>query len=388
MARDDSMNNIANQTLNANNNKRLASAPPENLNQRTQRRSRLDANGNNSHEHMNLSNNENKSSEVLSNSMISSTTTSKNRFFSLSRRFRFRTQSPEKNPSTSATVHFLDNDIDLETKEPTARKAEKPSKGILKTLRHRSPFRFRSKDAVIIEQEPSPPPVISPSPQPPTPQPTLTVQSQPQSKETKQKVLPSTATKPRGRFIELKKTTPKTSSSTNTSRKIVNVTPITDTPASSLVRRASGLKDLIHKFEAVPPKPKRTSVDNPSIGLPHQNEQINSDASPDDQQSQQHRVPVLTSTTKSKTIDIPDLLQNVEKETPTALSKPVLKHSNSSRQTASFDSATSMISASESILTTGSNTRKPTSTARPLMLSIVSLNEFLLCPLIAFFFIF
>ncbi len=282
--------------------------------------------------------------------MISSTTSSKNRFFSLSRRFRFRTQSPEKPSLTPATVHFLDEDIDLETKEPTARKSDKPSRGILKTLRHRSPFRFRSKDAVIIEQEPSPPPPLSPPPvQPPAP------------KEAKQKSLPPTSSKSRGRLVELKKTTPKTSSSNGTPKKIVNVTPIIDPINSSLVRRTSGLKDLIHKFEATPPKPKRASVDNMSSTETNQDEQINFHLANDDQQA------------KSKTIDIPDLLQNVEKDSSmTTLSKPLLRHSNSNRQSASFDSSASMVSASESITTTNSSTRKPTSTARPLMLSVVS----------------
>ncbi|CAF4850775.1 unnamed protein product, partial [Rotaria sp. Silwood1] len=183
VVRDDSLTNITNQSSVSTNNKRLASAPPENINQRIQRRSRFDANTNNSHEYISSSSsfNENTSTDLLSNSIISPTTNSKNRFFSLSRRFRFRTQSPEKN---SATVHFLDEDIDLETKEPTIKKSDKPSKGILKTLRHRSPFRFRSKDAVIIEQEPSPPP---PPPPPPPP------------KETKQKIPTPSSTKHRGR---------------------------------------------------------------------------------------------------------------------------------------------------------------------------------------------
>jgi hypothetical protein len=287
--------------------------------------------------------------------VISPTNNPKNRFFSLSRRFRFRTQSPEKTPSTSATVHFLDEDIDLETKEPTTKKSDKPSKGILKTLRHRSPFRFRSKDAVIVEQEsssiPSTPPPPPPLVQPPTP------------KETKQKVPPPSSTKNRGRLVELKKpttTTTKTSASNGTPKKIVNVTPINDTTSSSLVRRTSGLKDLIHKFEATPPKPKRISIDNLSSSETNQDEQIN-----DDQQHQSTK-------NKSKIIDIPDLLQNVEKDPSPKLKKPVLRHSNSNKQTASFESATSMVSANESITTTGSSTRKPTSTARPLMLSVVS----------------
>ncbi|CAF4437599.1 unnamed protein product, partial [Rotaria sp. Silwood2] len=345
VVRDDSLTNIVNQSSSSVNNKRLASAPPENFNQRTQRRSRFDANTNNSQEHISSSSfNENISTDLLSNSIISPTSNSKNRFFSLSRRFRFRTQSPEKN---STTVHFLDEDIDLETKEPTIKKSDKPSKGILKSLRHRSPFRFRSKDAVIIEQEPSPPP---PPPSPPPP-----------PKETKQKLSVPSSTKHRGRFIELKKTTTKTSSSNAASRKTVNVTPINDTSASSLIRRTSGLKDLIHKFEVVPPKPKRITIDNASLTEINQDEKINSDDSIDDQQR-----------TSTKTIDIPDLLQNVEKEPSTTLTKPILRHSNSNKQTASFDSAASMISATESVATTSSGTRKPTSTARPLMLSVVS----------------
>jgi len=320
------------------------------VNQTAQRRSRFDATTNNSHEHLPSSSNENPSSDLLLNSVISPTNNSKNRFFSLSRRFRFRTQSPEKTPSTSATVHFLDEDIDLETKEPTTKKSDKPSKGILKTLRHRSPFRFRSKDAVIIEQEPPPPTPPPPLVQPPTP------------KETKQKVPPPSSTKTRGRLVELKKsTTTKTSSSNGTPKKIVNVTPITDTASSSLVRRSSGLKDLIHKFEATPPKPKRVSIDNLSSSeTTNQDEQMNDD--------HQHQ----NTTNKSKIIDIPDLLQNVEKDPSPKLTKPVLRHSNSNKQTDSFESATSMLSASESITTTGSTTRKPTSTARPLMLSVVS----------------
>jgi hypothetical protein len=95
-----------------------------------------------------------------------------------------------------------------------------------------------------------------------------------------------------------------------------------------------------------------------------------SDLPIDDQQ----RAPILASMNKSKTIDIPDLLRNVEKDpTPiSAAAKAMLRHSNSSRQTTSFDSATSMVSASESITTTNSGTRRPTSTARPLMISLVS----------------
>jgi len=269
----------------------------------------------------------------------------------LSRRFRFRTQSPEKIPITPATVHFLDEDIDLETKEPTPRKSDKPSKGILKTLRHRSPFRFRSKDAVIIEQEPSPT-----RPPPPAP---------PEPKQTKPKPPPPpTSTKQRGRLVELKKITKPTSSNGGTPKKIVDVTPIIDTPNSTLVRRASGLKDLIHKFDAVPSKAKRTGTDNPSSTETNQDEQINPDL-PNDEQQQA----VIN---KSKPSDIPDLLQNVEKDPVTPLTKPILRHSNSCKQTTSFDSVSSMVSASESITTSCSNTRKPTSTARPLMLSVVS----------------
>ena len=323
------------------NNKRLASAPPENVNQISQRRSRFDANTNSSHEHIPSSNNEDPSSDPLSNSLISPTSSSKNRFFSLSRRFRFRTQSPEK----PATVHFLDEDIDLETKEPTARKSDKPSKGILKSLRHRSPFRFRSKDAVIIEQEASPPP-------PPPAQP-------PASKEKKTKPLPL-SNKQRGRLVELKKTPTKPPPSNGTPKKIVNVTPIIDPANASLTRKATGLKDLIHKFDATPSKPKRVSLDNLSPPDINQEEAMTCSLPTDDQPED------LTS--KSKTIDIPDLLQNVEKDSTIATSsKPVLRHSNSARLTASFDSASSMVSASESF-----TTRRPTSTARPLMLAVVS----------------
>ena len=354
MARDDSFTNIVNQTSTLANNKRLASAPPENANQTAQRRSRFDANANNSHEHLPSAANESTSSDLLSTSIISPTTSSKNRFFSLSRRFRFRTQSPEKTPASSATVHFLDEDIDLETKEPTTKRADKPAKGILKTLRHRSPFRFRSKDAVIIEQE------LSPSPPPPAPAP----------KDTKPKVPPASSAKQRGRLVELKKatSTSKSSSSNGTSKKLVNVTPITDPTSSSLVRRTSGLKDLIHKFEATPTKPKRVTIDNLSSTDINQDESNAFDPSHDEQL----QVAMSHSTSKSKTIDIPDLLQNVEKDSLTTSTKPILRHSNSTRHTASFESAASMVSASESITTTNSSTRKPTSTARPLMLSVVS----------------
>jgi hypothetical protein len=216
-------------------------------------------------------------------------------------------------------------------------------------LRNRSPFRFRSKDAVIIEHEPSPPP---PPPPPPPPAP----------KETKQKVpVPPSSTKQRGRLVELKKTTVKPTSSNGTPRKVVNVIPITDPNPSTLVRRASGLKDLIHKFDTTPAKPKRVGMESVSSIEINQDEPIQSDISNDEQQR-----------TSTKAIDIPDLLQNVEKD-PTKLStRSTLRHSNSSRQTASFDSNTSMVSATESIITTSSGTRKPTSTARPLMLSTVS----------------
>ncbi|CAF4434239.1 unnamed protein product, partial [Adineta steineri] len=150
-------------------------------------RSRFDDNANTSHEHI-PSSSSNEHTSV--NSVISPTTSSKNRFFSLSRRFRFRTQSPEKSPATSATVHFLDQDIDLETKEPTVRKSDRPSKGILKTLRHRSPFRFRSKETVIIEQDSSSPPPPSPPPPPPPPPPQL---KPPETKENKAKLPPPVA---------------------------------------------------------------------------------------------------------------------------------------------------------------------------------------------------
>lgn len=114
------MTNIVHQstTTSMNNNKRLASAPPENVNQICERRSRLDTNMNTtSHEHRPSSSNVHPSTDLLSDSVISPMSSSKNRFFSLSRRFRFRTQSPEK----STTVHFRDEDIDLETKEPTTK---------------------------------------------------------------------------------------------------------------------------------------------------------------------------------------------------------------------------------------------------------------------------
>ena len=353
MARDDSFTNIAHQANRATDNKRLASAPPENVNTNTtsQRRSRYDANTNSSHEHIPSLTTDSSKSDFTVNSAAASTANSKNRFFSLSRRFRFRTQSPEKNPPV-ATVHFLDEDIDLETKEPRARRSDqhssnRPSKGILKTLRHRSPFRFRSKDAVIVEQDTSPPPppppvVKEPKHRNPPPPPASTAQP-----------------KQRGRLVELKKSTTKTATSNGTARKLVNVTPITETGASSLVRRTSGLKDLIHRFEATPAKPKRVAVDNLSDTQP-------------DEPTPTTDEPSQAAANKGQAIDIPDLLQNVEKDATTNLNKSLLRHSNSSRQTSSFDSSTSMISANESISTTTSGTRKPTSTARPLMLSVVS----------------
>ncbi|CAF1635286.1 unnamed protein product, partial [Adineta ricciae] len=351
VVRDDSYTNLAQQTSAAMNSKRLASAPPENAKQPVQqRRSRFDDNPVTSYEHIPSTSDANG----LNTSVMSPGTSSKNRFFSLSRRFRFRTQSPDKTSATSASVHFLDQDIDLETKEPTPRKSDKPSKGILKTLRHRSPFRFRSKDAVIVEQEPSPP-----SPQPRTPEPKATKPKAAAPSSTAS----APASKTRGRLVELKKVvpTPKTSSSNGTSKKIVNVTPIVDPSTTSLVRRTSGLKDLIHRFDTTPSKPKRIVIDNPSATESNPDEYSLSLDLPNDEQ--------VAATNKPKTIDIPDLLQNVEKEPVATLAKPVLKHSNSSKQTTSFDSTASMISASDSITTTGS-ARKPTSTARPLMLSV------------------
>ena len=311
---------------------------------------------------------------------------SKNRFFSLSRRFRFRAQSPDKGTVTPlATVHFLDEDIDLETKERTLRKSDpcgsRPSKGILKTLRHRSPFRFRSKDAAIPEQEPSAPPSVPASP--------LSAPSRSSTTTTKEKspkVLPpvptSTQTKHRGRLVELRKTAPKSSSSNGTTGKSVNATSNTQSTGSTLVRKTSGLKDLIHKFEATPSdrssKFKRAAI---GANLPtvtsselNQNEQSKKRSSHLDlSMNDQQRVATLTSTNKSKATDIPDLLQNVAKDpTTTTKTKSTLKHSNSIRQTASFDSTASMVSANDSVLTTNSSTRRPTSTARPLMISLVS----------------
>jgi hypothetical protein len=336
------------------------------------------------------------SNSVTSAANGSAMGSSKNRFFSLSRRFRFRVQSPDKGggatspppPPPPATVHFLDEDIDLETKERTTRKSDhhgnRPSKGILKSLRHRSPFRFRSKDAVILEQEPSPPP--PPTPVLPSSTSSIPLPAPPAPKENRPKLpppVPTSQTKHRGRLVELKRTTPKSSSSSsNTPRKIANTTPTPEPPASTLTRRPSGLKDLIHKFDPVPsdrpPKPKRANVDADISNVPstdsNQNEKLNqstsfSDLRPDEQQ----RTPSLASNNKSKTIDIPDLLRNVDKDprpTTTTMTKPLLRHSNSSRQTASFDSTTSMVSASESIIT-NSSIRRPTSTARPLMISLV-----------------
>ena len=355
VVRDDSFTNIAHQANASSASKRLASAPPENVPLSSQRRSRADATATiNSHEQHSAKREHDSSSKVDHvvnlNGPVPSSNQNKHRFFSLSRRFRFRTQSPETAPHSETTVHFLDQDIDLETKEPTTRKSDqhsnKPSKGILKTLRHRSPFRFRSKDAVIAEQEPSPPPPLPPPPPPPAPAPT--------SKEVKSKNPPAATKKTRGRLVELKK--PTTTNGTN--KKSVNVTAINEPTAgsSSLVRRASGLKDLIHKFEATPPKPKRTNQETNESNV----------TSVDETQVQPEIL--------SKLIDIPDLLQNVEKDSNSNFSKPTLRHSNSARQTASFDSTSSMISATESITTTasGTNARKPTSTARPLMLSVVS----------------
>ena len=389
LVRDDSFSKIINHSDFLTANKRLASAPPENSplppSSTSQRRSRFD--GNNSHEHLPSSTNETIISDIMSNSVTAASSgnaigSSKNRFFSLSRRFRFRVQSPDKATATPpASVHFLDEDIDLETKERTTRKSDqhgnRPSKGILKTLRHRSPFRFRSKDAVILEQEPSPPP-------PPTPvvPPSSTSVSQPAPKEARQKIPPPAPTKQRGRLVELKKTTPKSTSSNGASRKPANPTPTTEPTGSTLVRRASGLKDLIHKFEVTPsdrpPKPKRTAMESGSSTVPstesNQEEQVKKSMSYSDLPTDDHtRAPSLVATNKSKTIDIPDLLRNVDKDPMGASStaKAILRHSNSSRQTTSFDSATSMVSASESIAT-NSSARRPTSTARPLMISLVS----------------
>ncbi|CAF0924432.1 unnamed protein product [Rotaria sp. Silwood1] len=418
LARDDSFTNIVNSSNASTAYKRLASAPPENnlptSSNTNPRRSRFDANTNSSHEHLPLltsSIDDTIISDVMSNSVTATTNgsgmgTSKNRFFSLSRRFRFRVQSPDKEAQTTTTtttiqpasVHFLDEDIDLETKERTTRKSDqnRPSKGILKALRHRSPFRFRSKDAVIPEQESSPP---SPQPiqVPSSPAPSVSLPPTGASKDNRPKIPPpaptSAQTKQRGRLVELKKATPKSSSSNGTStRKPVNITPTTEQPTgTTLVRRTSGLKDLIHKFEATPsdrpPKPKRVTMDTNMSNVPSieisQDEQINRgishlDVPIDDQQ----RTSTLSSINKSKTIDIPDLLRNVAKDptttttttssssSTTTAAKAILRHSNSSRQTASFDSTVSMVSASDSILTTNSSTRRPTSTARPLMISL------------------
>ncbi|CAF1059346.1 unnamed protein product [Rotaria sordida] len=407
LVRDDSFTNIVNSSNISSTYKRLASAPPENnlptSSTTNQRRSRFDANTNSSHDHLPLltsSIDDGVISDVMSNSVTATTNgtamgSSKNRFFSLSRRFRFRVQSPDKETTIQpASVHFLDEDIDLETKERTIRKSDqhgyRPSKGILKALRHRSPFRFRSKDAVIPEQEPSPPPrplQVPPSPVSSTPLPPTG-----SSKDNHSKIPPSAPqSKQRGRLVELRKTTSKSSSSNGTSRKPVNITPTTEPTASTLVRRTSGLKDLIHKFEATPsdrpPKPKRVSMDanmsNISSIEINQDEQIKKGTSQlDVPNDDQQRVSTLSSMNKSKTIDIPDLLRNVAKDptgtsssstttaTTTTATKAILRHSNSSRQTASFDSTTSMVSASDSVVTTNSSTRRPTSTARPLMISL------------------
>ncbi|CAF2526163.1 unnamed protein product [Rotaria sp. Silwood2] len=404
LVRDDSFTNIVNSSNASTAYKRLASAPPENnlptSSTTNQRRSRYDANTNSSHEHLPLltsSIDDGMISDVMSNSVTATTNgsgmgSSKNRFFSLSRRFRFRVQSPDKETATQpASVHFLDEDIDLETKERTARKSDqhgnRPSKGILKALRHRSPFRFRSKDAVIPEQEPTPPPQSIQVPS--SPAPSIPLPPTGLSKESRTKVPPaaptSAQTKQRGRLVELRKTTPKSSSSNGTSRKPVNITPTTEPPTgSTLVRRTSGLKDLIHKFEATPsdrpPKPKRVTMDANTSNVPSleasQDEQSKKGTSHlDVPTDEQQCTSTLSSINKSKTIDIPDLLRNVAKDPTTTMTssstaKAILRHSNSSRQTASFDSTASMVSASDSILTTNSSTRRPTSTARPLMISL------------------
>ena len=390
--RDDSFSNIANNPDVLAANKRLASAPPENKpaspSTANQRRSRFDTN--NSHEQIPSTSATNPIPDVMSTSVTATNTTgemgsSKNRFFSLSRRFRFRVQSPEKGTGTMspASVHFLDEDIDLETKERTTRRSDhhgnRPSKGILKTLRNRSPFRFRSKDAVIPEQEPSPPP--PPTPVIPPPSASAPPPPPPVPKETRSKVPPTAPTKQRGRLVELKKTTPKSSSSNGASRKEPATTTTTPAPTestgSTLVRRTSGLKDLIHKFEITPsdrpPKSKRTEQDSAESTEQVKKSTSYSDLPVDDQQ----RASKLLSINKSDTIDIPDLLRNVDKDPSNPLSsgaaaKAILRHSNSNRQTTSFDSAASMVSASESIRTTNSTTRRPTSTARPLMISLVS----------------
>ncbi|CAF3784029.1 unnamed protein product [Adineta steineri] len=401
IVRDDSFTNIANYSDTLAAKKRLASAPPENnlatSSTTSNRRSRFDNNNtNNSHERLPSiisSPDDSVISDIMSNSVIATASgsamgTSKNRFFSLSRRFRFRVQSPEKGGATSptsptsATVHFLDEDIDLETKERTLRKSDqngnRPSKGILKTLRHRSPFRFRSKDAVIPEQEPSPPPPPPPSDPIPTTTQTLPV-SLPSSnapKDNKKKLPPPASTsttvqpKHRGRLVELKKTTSKTSSSNGTSNKDPNAEPT----GSTLVRRTSGLKDLIHKFDVTSDKASKSKKPTSDMNITEskQDEQVRQTATNTDNSFDSYRRPPnLSSTDKSKTIDIPDLLRNVEKDPTSSTAKAIFRHSNSSRQTTSFDSTTSMVSASESILTTNSNSmRKPTSTARPLMISL------------------
>ena len=400
IARDDSFTKTLNASDSLASTKRLASLPPENLVDTpltaSQRRSRFDKNPTNSHDYL-PSDDENLSSDLMSTSMIAATAnnssnagmgSSKNRFFSLSRRFRFRTQSPDKSGPAPASVHFLDEDIDLETKEVTTRKSDhghRPSKGILKTLRHRSPFRFRSKDAVIVEQEPSPPPP-PPVSLPSTPSvSSSTAAAAGGSKEVRAKVLPAaTATKTRGRLVELKKPTPKPSTPNGSSRKTANPPASPEPTGSTLLRRASGLKDLIHKFEPTPSsgKPKRVTIEVNTSQFssteyntddPMRKATSYSDLHLDDQSP---RTPALNAVAKSKTIDIPDLLRNVERDPPSASAgvptRSTLRHSNSSRQTTSFDSTVSMVSASDSINTTNSSTRKPTSTARPLMLSVVS----------------
>ncbi|UJR36172.1 hypothetical protein I4U23_028906 [Adineta vaga] len=432
IVRDDSFTNIVNYSDALAAKKRLASAPPENNpvipTSTSQRRSRFDNNANNSHEHLPSvisSPDDSLISDIMSSSVTAANSgnamgTSKNRFFSLSRRFRFRVQSPDKGTASAATptatavaaaatVHFLDEDIDLETKERTTRKSDqsgnRPSKGILKTLRHRSPFRFRSKDAVIPEQEPSPPPppppqsaaqpgsmpssqmILTTSPSPPATTTTTTTSATNTSKDTKKKLPPPAPTttaqsKQRGRLVELKKPTSKSSAAPNgTSRKETNPTTNTEPTGPSLVRRTSGLKDLIHKFDGSSDKTSKskrntsetTSVATDSVNIQSKtDEQIKSNTNnvenptDDQQQASSH-----SSIDKSKIIDFPDLLRNVDKDPTMSATKAIFRHSNSSRQTMSFDSTTSMVSASDSIITTNSSSiRKPTSTARPLMISL------------------
>ncbi|CAF0888580.1 unnamed protein product, partial [Didymodactylos carnosus] len=410
VVRDDSFNDLYRRQQD-NNKQRLASAPPENnANSGVGRRSRFDRLDDQNQQQDSISSNEMTNSTIVNGS---SATPSKNRFFSLSRRFRFRIGSPDSSLSAKPpcsrgnNVHFLDEDIDMEDPQHPITKKDKesrPSKGILKTLRHRSPFRFRSKDAIITEQDlPSP---IAETAHETSPEP----KSLPSSKSkatitvTKNKRLvelkpPSTITAPNLKPVSKTKIST-TNGTTNTKTRQKDETDEQrHSSNSSLLRRTSGLKDLIHKFEksedgSKPAKPKRVTIDINVKECDQQTTLVKKAVSysdlqnggNDEQQDERRRAPPLTN--KAKTIDIPDLLRNVEKEhTPklevtTATSDNKLSASkksvnrqqslNSSSRQTSVESASSQSNATEAGGIT-SERRKCTSTARPLMLSVVSI---------------